>query len=322
MRVHADADRRARAAAIAATGSDPGLRTVPEPLRSFACDAHDLRNATRTITSPTLRVWGHHDPVIPLRAGHWPMGAIPGTELAVFDRDHRSRTTDPDGVAARLSPFCRQSFPRPCGTDGRRLTGGRSMTAAHRFRSSLLGAPARLDLSHGPIEVFSRGEGPAIVFAHGWLANANLWRGAIDRLADRFRCVALDLPLGAHRVVANPDACLDAVGCAEIIAGAIEALDLRQVTLVGNDSGRAYSPIALSRDPDHVARLVLTSCETPYDEFPPKPFDNLHATAQHPETLRQLLTAVEDPAVRSLPAAFGLLVKHALDPAISEQEPR
>ena len=156
------------------------------------------------------------------------------------------------------------------------------------------------------------------MFAHGWLANANLWRGVIDRLADRFRCIVLDLPLGAHRVAADPHADLNPHGCAAIIAGAIETLNLHDVTLVGNDSGGAYSQIALAGGSEHVARLVLTSCETPYDEFPPPPFDGLPAAAQDPQVLGQLLSALEDPEVRKLPAAFGLLVKHPLDPAISD----
>ncbi len=93
---------------------------------------------------------------------------------------------------------------------------------------------------------------------------------------------------------------------------------MERATLVGNDSGGAYSQIALSRCPDLVARLVLTSCETPYDEFPPVPFDGLPAAARDPAVLGQLLAALEDPEIRGVPAAFGLLVKHPLDPRASD----
>jgi pimeloyl-ACP methyl ester carboxylesterase len=192
------------------------------------------------------------------------------------------------------------------------------VTAAHRHRSPLLGDPLHLDLSQGQVEAFSRGAGPPLVFAHGWLANANLWRGVVDRLADRFRCISLDLPLGAHRLPMAADAELGAEGCGALVAELLEALDLEEATLVGNDSGGAYSQIALARSPERVARLVLTSCETPYDRFPPEPFDGLPAAAADPELLGHLLGALEDPEVRKLPAAFGLLVKHPLDPAVSD----
>jgi pimeloyl-ACP methyl ester carboxylesterase len=187
-----------------------------------------------------------------------------------------------------------------------------------RYRSHLLGEEFRVKTSQGLVEAFSRGEGPALVFAHGWLANANLWRNVVDRLADRFRCIALDLPLGAHRIAMAPDAVLDAAGCAALLTEVLEGLEVEDAILVGNDSGGAYSQIALASNPEGVARLVLTSCETPYDRFPPEPFDGLPAAAADPEVLGQLLGALRDPEVRKLPAAFGLLVKHPLEPAISD----
>jgi pimeloyl-ACP methyl ester carboxylesterase len=156
------------------------------------------------------------------------------------------------------------------------------------------------------------------VFAHGWLGNANLWRNVVERLADRFECIVLDLPFGAHRVPLGGNADLSAAGCGVLIAAILEALELDDVTLVGNDSGGAYSQIALAGGADGVRRLVLTSCETPYDEFPPEPFDGLPAAARDIETLGQLLSALEDREVRGLPVAFGLLVKHPLDDAVSD----
>jgi pimeloyl-ACP methyl ester carboxylesterase len=193
------------------------------------------------------------------------------------------------------------------------------MSAAHRHRSPLLGEPIRLSLTQGSIEAFTRGEGPPLVFVHGWLANANLWRNVIDALAGRYRCIALDLPFGAHRIALDRDADLSAEGCGTLVADALQALGLEEdITLVANDSGGAYSQIALARRPERVARLVLSSCETPFDEFPPKPFDGLPAAAADPATLRQLFSALEDREVRRLPVAFGLLVKHPLDEAISD----
>jgi pimeloyl-ACP methyl ester carboxylesterase len=192
------------------------------------------------------------------------------------------------------------------------------VTEPHRWRSPLLGESQILDLPQGNVEVFRRGEGRPVVFAHGWLANANLWRGVVDRLAGRFECIALDLPFGAHRVAIGEGADLSAAGCGALIADALAALGLADATLVGNDSGGAYSQIALAGQADGVARLVLTSCETPYDDFPPEPFDGLPAAAADPETLGRLLSALEDPEIRRLPAAFGLLVKHPLEQEASD----
>jgi pimeloyl-ACP methyl ester carboxylesterase len=70
---------------------------------------------------------------------------------------------------------------------------------AHTWRSQLLGAPRSLEVPNGTLDYFDRGEGPALLFSHGWLANANLWRKVVDPLQGEFRCLVLDLPLGSHR---------------------------------------------------------------------------------------------------------------------------
>jgi pimeloyl-ACP methyl ester carboxylesterase len=192
-------------------------------------------------------------------------------------------------------------------------------TAPHLWRSDLLGALQSVELAaHGRVEYFERGAGPTLVFAHGWLANANLWRAVVDELARDFRCLTLDLPLGAHRVPVAPDADLSPSGCGELIASVLDALDLRDVTLVGNDSGGAYSQIATAGWPDRVARLVLNSCETPYDAFPPPPFDGLPTVARDPAALGQLFEALRDRAVRAAPVAYGLLIKHPIDDLVSD----
>src|SRR5580692_13158010 len=89
---------------------------------------------------------------------------------------------------------------------------------AHQWRSEALGLEQQLALPHGRLRYFRRGEGPPVGFAHGWLANANLWRKVVDRLADRFTCIALDLPFGAHRVAMDPTADLSPAACGALIA--------------------------------------------------------------------------------------------------------
>lgn len=196
------------------------------------------------------------------------------------------------------------------------------MSEPHRWRSKLLGEHRSLELPSGTLGYFERGEGPALLFNHGWLANANLWRKVVEILCGEFRCLVLDLPLGSHRTPMNEGADLSPEGIAGLIATAVERLDLRGATLVGNDSGGAYSQIALAQHGEslstRVSRLILTSCETPYDEWPPEPFDGLPEAARDLQALGQLLAALEDPAVRAIPVAYGLLTKHPIEPEVSD----
>lgn len=195
------------------------------------------------------------------------------------------------------------------------------MTEAHRWRSELLGEARSLEVTGGILDYFERGEGPPLVFSHGWLANANLWRKVVEALHREFRCLALDLPLGSHRTSMDEDSDLSPIGVAGLIAEVVERLDLRGATLVGNDSGGAYSQIALTRHAkrvgERVSRLVLTSCETPYDEWPPVPFDGLPIAARDSNALGRLLAALESPEVRASPVAYGLLLKHPIATEVS-----
>ena len=190
--------------------------------------------------------------------------------------------------------------------------------AAHLYRSPLLGVARTVKVQAGEIRYFERGDGPVIVFAHGWLANANLWRKVVARLSEAHRCIVLDLPLGAHGTPVDPGADLSPPGCGALIMDVIEALGLSDVTLVGNDSGGAYSQIGVAARPERIARLVLASCETPDDVFPPPPFTGLRQAAQSVEFLKSALQGLRSRERRLRPEAFGLLAKHPIEDRISD----
>jgi pimeloyl-ACP methyl ester carboxylesterase len=181
-----------------------------------------------------------------------------------------------------------------------------------RWRSPALGERRELELASGRLVAFEAGSGPPIVFVHGLLVNSNLWRKPIARLRDRFRCVALDLPLGSHLVPAGASADLGPLGLAGIIADAIEALGLEDVTLVGNDTGGALCQLVVTRRPARIGRLVLTSCDY-RDNFPPAMFAYFKPAARVPGAMRALMMPMRLSAPRRLPFAFGWLVKRPID---------
>jgi pimeloyl-ACP methyl ester carboxylesterase len=139
-----------------------------------------------------------------------------------------------------------------------------------------------IDLTAGRIRYRDTlGEGPAIVFVHGYLVDGRLWDGVVDALAGRFRCIAPDLPFGAHQLPMKPDADLSPTGLAGIVAELIERLELEDVTIVGNDSGGAVSQVLVTTHPEHIGRLVLTNCDT-HENFPPGIFKALPQLAKLP----------------------------------------
>ena len=66
------------------------------------------------------------------------------------------------------------------------------------FRAESLGPARELALPQGVLRYHSVGSGPTVVFVHGVLVNANLWRKVVAGLSADFRCVTLDLPFGSH----------------------------------------------------------------------------------------------------------------------------
>src|SRR5262245_4818136 len=117
----------------------------------------------------------------------------------------------------------------------------------------------RVELPQGPIHYRDVGSGPTLLFVHGLLVEGSVWDPAIERLKDKHRCIVPDWPLGSHPEPMRPDADLTPHGMAKLIADFIGALGLKDVTLVGNDSGGALSQMVATRHPDCIERLVLTT---------------------------------------------------------------
>jgi pimeloyl-ACP methyl ester carboxylesterase len=180
------------------------------------------------------------------------------------------------------------------------------------WRDPALGVARELELPQGGLRYFEAGSGPPIVFAHGLLVNANLWRKVVARLSSDFRCLALDLPLGSHTLPMPEGADLTPYGLADLVADAIEALALEGVTLVGNDTGGALCQIVVTRRRERIGRLVLTSCDY-RDNFPPAMFRYFKPVAAIPGAMRLLMLPMRLRAPRRLPFAFGWLVTHPID---------
>jgi pimeloyl-ACP methyl ester carboxylesterase len=160
-----------------------------------------------------------------------------------------------------------------------------------------------IDLPAGRVRYREAGDGKPVVFVHGYLVDGRLWDGVVDRLSDRYRCLAPDWPIGAQQIAMKPDADLSPYGIASIVASFLEALDLEDVTIVGNDSGGAMSQVLVTRHPERIGRLVLTNCDT-HENFPPGPFKALVPLAKLPGGM----TAI------ALPFRSGAIARAAFKP--------
>ncbi|MFJ9360064.1 alpha/beta fold hydrolase [Streptomyces mirabilis] len=126
-----------------------------------------------------------------------------------------------------------------------------------------------IELSAGTVAYRDTGgDGPVLVLLHGLMMDASLWDETITELAADHRCVAPTLPLGAHGHGMRADADLSLPGVARLVAEFLDRLDLRDVILVGNDTGGALVQLMMVDGAARVAGVVLVSCDA-FDNFPP-----------------------------------------------------
>jgi hypothetical protein len=79
------------------------------------------------------------------------------------------------------------------------------------------------------------GHGPVIVLPGGVLMVGSVWEPVVAKLRHDHRCVVSMPPLGSPGRPMRADADLSLRGFGRIAAALLERLDLREVTLVGND---------------------------------------------------------------------------------------
>jgi pimeloyl-ACP methyl ester carboxylesterase len=175
--------------------------------------------------------------------------------------------------------------------------------------SPALGEERAVRVSAGTIRFRERGEGRPVVFVHGFLTNADLWRGVVPPLAESgHRCIAPDWPLGSHTVAMDPDADLTPHGIAALIAELLETLDLHDVVLVGNDTGGALAQMVATRHPERLGALVLTPCDA-FSNFPAWWSKPLRPIGRSPALMRLAGLPLRLRAVQRLPLVYGWVVK-------------
>ena len=161
-----------------------------------------------------------------------------------------------------------------------------------------------IQLQQGTIHYEEAGprDGRPVVFVHGYLMGGDLWAVLGERLAARgLRAIMPTWPLGAHpepmaRAPTSPRA-----ASRRSIAAFLEALDLDDVVLVGNDTGGALCQVVAVDHPERLGALVLTNCDM-YENFPPSFFKALVAAAKLPGGLKAALQPMRTRGGAALPA--------------------
>ena len=151
-----------------------------------------------------------------------------------------------------------------------------------------------------------------MLLVHGVLVDSTVWDRFAPKLARDHLVIQPDLPIGAHRI---PAARRDLVGpeaVADALVALLDALELPEAIVVGNDTGGAIAQILTARHPDRVAALVLTSCDA-FDHFPPTVLKPVVPLLAVPGFVDLMALAYRSKRVRRSWIGAGLLLEHPID---------
>jgi len=99
------------------------------------------------------------------------------------------------------------------------------------------------------------GNGPPIVLLHGLWGGLNEWEPIIEPLAENHRVIVMDF-IGFHNSD-KPDVHYHNALLAQFLAGFIEALELRDVILMGHAMGANTATYTAYHHPERIAGLIL-----------------------------------------------------------------
>jgi pimeloyl-ACP methyl ester carboxylesterase len=167
---------------------------------------------------------------------------------------------------------------------------------------------ANVTTASGTIAYAEQGKGPVALFVHGVLLNGHLWRHQLAALSDIRRCIAPDLLTHGDTEIAKEQD-VSVTANAKMLRELLDALDIEQVDLVGNDSGGGIAQIFAAHNPQRLRSLTLTNCDA-HDNWPPKafkPFLEMAAGGGLPSTLSAM---VSDKNVYRSPQSLGPAYEH------------
>lgn len=160
----------------------------------------------------------------------------------------------------------------------------------------------------GRISYTEAGSGPVALFVHGVLLNSHLWRHQLAQLSDLRRCIAVDL-LAHGDTQIGPEQDVSVTANATMLREFLDALQIDQVDLVGNDSGGGIVQIFAALNPSRVRSMTLTNCDA-HDNWPPAAFKPFLETAAAGGLRGALDAMLADKNIYRSPQALGPAYEH------------
>ena len=114
-----------------------------------------------------------------------------------------------------------------------------------------------IPFSKGEIRYKAEGQGPAIVFLHGHMESAKIWKSYSENLSKKFRVIRIDLPGHGKSSVFSEVHSMEFM--ADSVRAVFEAEKISNALLVGHSMGGYVALAFAETHPDKVRGLVLFS---------------------------------------------------------------
>lgn len=118
-----------------------------------------------------------------------------------------------------------------------------------------------IDVGEGEVAYRRCGQGPDLLFVHGWPASGATFRNLLPHLAPHVTCHVIDL-VGAGQSRFDRSTRIDLRQHIENIRVVIDALSLERYAVLGHDSGGMMARHAVAGDPRLMA-MILVDTEQP-----------------------------------------------------------
>jgi pimeloyl-ACP methyl ester carboxylesterase len=167
-----------------------------------------------------------------------------------------------------------------------------------------MSSPEQFQIEHSGVRMqgLVQGTGEPVLLVHGMPSSLNVWRFILDRVASRYRVIAMDLPgFGQSTKVALPS--LDAF--ADWLVRVLDHFSLPSAHIVGHSFGGLISLALLDRQPQRLRSLVLSDT-VGLGPYTGGEFQRLVATARTADDIRSALHwTIHDPRFISQPLVDG-----------------
>jgi pimeloyl-ACP methyl ester carboxylesterase len=235
-----------------------------------------------------------------------------GNKKAASLRDEQHRIARPISVlltgAMVIALYFGPVFRGCVEAQARAMKSSQGVSVSTTHENKLLPTRHSVKTASGHISYTEQGSGLVALFVHGVLLNGYLWRHQLADLSDIRRSIAVDLLAHGDTEIA-PDQDVSVTANAKMLKEFLDALNIDQVDLVGNDSGGGIAEIFAALYPERVRSLTLTDCDT-HDNWPPEAFKPFLAMAAAGGLRGTLDAMLADKSVYRSPQALGPAYEH------------